>query len=226
MNNLILKDLLPDWLHEFADQAVNGEISFKDEYELQETLICSLRKMLSSVKLDSIFTVDREVRIDFALNNPKFKTKCLKRYIDVVIFKGLCIKESEEKYAIELKYPHNGQYPMQMYKFIQDISFMEEAQDMWSTGVINPFDGSYCLTFAKDYKFYQTPLKERSKLKIYQYFRNTKNIPIPNKPTCPVALKRLTSNIPLHLSLKGNRQIQWESSSTKKSSLKYYIITI
>ena len=58
------------------------------------------------------------------------------------------IYNEKVKYAIELKYPVNGQYPEQMYSFIKDIVFMEQLK---SKG----FNASYCLTMVNDKNFIQ-----------------------------------------------------------------------
>lgn len=39
------------------------------------------------------------------------------------------VQDIDEIYAIELKYPKNGQYPEQMYSFIKDIKFMQQVKE-------------------------------------------------------------------------------------------------
>ena len=46
----------------------------------------------------------------------------VKHEIDIVIYS----EDMAEKYAIELKFPRNGQVPEQMYSFVKDICFMEQ----------------------------------------------------------------------------------------------------
>ena len=233
MKNLILKDLLPGWLHEFAGLVSEGQfhegtiadgqngngqgsadkdsnvvafeckIAFSNEYELQENLICFLRYKLASAGLACNYTVDKEVKIDFAFNDPNFKAQCGKEIIDVVIFKGLCIKKTEEKYAIELKYPHKKAYPFMMYSCVKDIAFMEEAQDLWNTGVVNPFDGSYCLTFVDDHLFYSGEIPGP----IYSHFRPVGGTTAPIHGTIPRPNKGC--GMPLQLNISGSYMINW-----------------
>lgn len=47
------------------------------------------------------------------------------------------IYNNSEHYAIELKYPLNGQYPEQMFSFVKDIKFMEEMKELG-------FNEAYC----------------------------------------------------------------------------------
>lgn len=49
-------------------------------------------------------------------------TGTTKHEIDIVVY------NDKEKYAIELKYPVNGQYPEQMYSFVKDVLFTEAAE--------------------------------------------------------------------------------------------------
>lgn len=37
--------------------------------------------------------------------------------------------DKTEKYAIEIKFPTNGQYPEQMFIFCKDIKFLEELKN-------------------------------------------------------------------------------------------------
>lgn len=50
--------------------------------------------------------------------------------MDIVIY------NESEKYAIELKYPQNGQYPEQMFSCVKDIKFMEELRKEVSKALI------------------------------------------------------------------------------------------
>ena len=79
--------------------------------------------------------------------------------MDIVIYNG------SEKYAIELKYPQNGQYPEQMFSCIKDIKFMEELKEQG-------FKDTYCLTLVSDKNFYSGKKKDG----IYSFFRGQKLI--------------------------------------------------
>ena len=94
-------------------------------------------------------------------------TGLAKHEIDIVVYDDI------KKYAIELKYPLNGQHPEQMFSFVKDICFMEQLK-------IKGFEKTYCLTVVKDRKFYSGTKKDG----IYAYFRDGKFITgIITKPT-------------------------------------------
>ena len=123
-----------------------------NEFSLQFELGIYLRN-----KLDEKYLVEFERNVsDFSIN----KKETCKKEIDIVIY----TKDKKEKYAIELKFPVNGQYPEQMYKFIKDIQFMEELRN-------NDFDGCYVLTLVNDDNFHNGQTEG-----IYKYFRSKKPI--------------------------------------------------
>lgn len=79
-----------------------------------------------------------------------------KREIDIAIFSP---DGKDRKYAIELKYPRNGQHPEQMFSFCKDIKFAEELRDAG-------FSSTAVVIFAEDRLFY-----EGSPAGIYGLFR-------------------------------------------------------
>ena len=216
MNNQVVKGLLED----FVADVSRGLISFHNEASLQMHLACFLKNKLMLTK----YNVEVEVDINDAFKIEDYTTKCGKSKIDVVIFDGYDIEHSSEKYAIELKYPRNKQYPEQMFKFIQDIAFMEEAQGAWLFGCVKPFDGSFCLTFADDSNFYQWPPKDRTRLLIYNYFREpVQQIPHIVQEPC----NSKNSKIPNQFIIEGHYPIKWlPVGNTSTSTLKYYLINI
>ena len=109
-----------------------------------------------------------------------------------------------EKYAIELKYPLNGQYPERMYSFAKDIAFMEQL-------VESGFDGAYCVTLVNDRNFYSGKKTDG----IYSYFRA-------NGSVCGVIVK-LTGKSEETIELKKSYSIKWEGLMEK---MKYYIVDI
>ena len=97
-----------------------------------------------------------------------------KREVDLIIIK----KENDiitKKYAIELKFPINGQYPNQMKAFLCDMHFMKNLKIAWDNS------NTYCLTLVNDHNFYQeSGFEDRNKenkenYKNYVYFRNISN---------------------------------------------------
>lgn len=76
-------------------------------------------------------------------------TGTIKHEIDIVIFN----LDKTEKFAIELKFPKNGQYPEQMYSFIKDIVFMEQLKKYG-------FTETYTLILVDDPLFYESERKK------------------------------------------------------------------
>ena len=89
------------------------------------TLMNSFMKLILEEKIEvyNEFSLQHELGIFLRneLRNTKFFniTKTIKHEMDIVIY------NESEKYAIELKYPQNGQYPEQMFSCVKDIKFME-----------------------------------------------------------------------------------------------------
>lgn len=130
-------------LNSFMSLVASGEVEVYNEFSLQHELGIFLRAKLTGYK------------VQFERNTKYFGISgTVKHEIDIVIYNEL------EKYAIELKYPLNGQYPEQMFSFVKDIKFMEELK---AAG----FDNTYCLTLVQDKNFYSGQKQDG----IYAFFR-------------------------------------------------------
>ena len=140
----------------FMKRIIAGEIEVYNEFSLQHELGIFLRDRLTDYK------------VQFERNTRYFDiSDTIKHEIDIVVF------NDSERYAIELKYPLNGQYPEQMFAFIKDIKFMEELKQAG-------FSDTYCLTLVQDKKFFSGKKQDG----IYSYFRGKKSIHgIITKPT-------------------------------------------
>lgn len=187
-------------IEEFLKQKVaTKEVSIYNEFSLQHELGIYLREALPK---DYKVEFERNIRcFDKAFDENKY----VKKEIDIVIYKVESDKDyikAYEKYAIELKYPRNGQYPEQMYKFIQDIKFMEQAKKEAK------FDETFCLTVADDSLFWENGKETDG---IYKYFRNPKENPIEKT----VGYKGKAIDI------DGKYNIEWKETC---SDFKYYIV--
>ena len=178
--------MLMELLQNFVKEIQAGTIEVYNEFSVQHELGIYLRNHLSDYK------------VQFERNIHSFDVdEAVKKEIDIVVY------NDEEKYAIELKYPRNGQYPEQMYSFVKDICFMEE---MKAAG----FDQTYCLTLVDNHNFYRGKKQDG----IYAYFRCGKKL-------CGTILKP-TGDDMNSLTLRNEYQIVWESCQ----EMKYYIIAI
>ncbi len=169
------------------DLVKNGKIEIYNEFSLQHELGIFFRDIL----------VDYKVQFE---RNTKFFgiAGTVKHEIDIVVYNNY------HRYAIELKYPLNGQYPEQMYSFIKDICFMEELKK-------HGFDETYCMTIVQDKNFYSGKKKDG----IYAFFRDS-------KPICGL-INKPTGSSRESVRLKANYFITWLES---KKEQRYYIIKI
>jgi hypothetical protein len=199
---------LDELLKKFMEKIANGEVEVYNEFSLQHELGIFLRENLPDYK------------IQFERNAKFFGIEdTIKHEMDIVIYKD---KETNtEKYAIELKYPLNGQYPEQMFSFIKDIKFMEEIM---KNGAKVGFKTTYCLTLVKDKNFYSG-----KKLNdIYAYFRGENPIPVQGK------IQKPTGNNEERITINKNRKyaIHWlpchkeGEGDEETKNRKYYIVKI
>lgn len=160
-----------------------------NEFSLQHELGTFLRQQLG-----------HKYHIQFERNIKKFyeNSQTIKKEIDIVIF------NDNEKYAIELKFPRNGQYPETMFSFIKDISFMEQAKSLG-------FTATFCICLVDDKNFYQGKNDG-----IYQYFR---------QPTKSIQgeIQKPTGDKDDKITVEKSHQIHWQEL---KEKYHYYILKI
>ncbi len=176
-------------IEDFWEYVREQKTELYNEFSLQHELGIFLRSKLP------------EYKVQFERNVSYFGiySGTIKKEIDIVIFSP----DRKEKYAIELKYPRNGQYPEQMYAFTKDILFIEELKALG-------FDATAAVTLVDDKPFYAGDNNSG----IYQYFRGGK--PIHGtiyRPTGSTKGKE-------HIDIKGEYTIKWKP--IEKSM--YYIV--
>jgi hypothetical protein len=102
-------------IDEFFRQVADGNIEIYNEFSLQHELGFFLRA--STVPVQYKVQFERPVTF-FGLSRSAFA----KSEIDILLF----THDRTEQVAIEVKFPRNGQHPEQMFKFCQDIAFLEQ----------------------------------------------------------------------------------------------------
>ncbi len=178
-----LEKLLREFVALIADGTLKEDIY--NEFSLQHELGIFLRAKLSDYK------------VQFERNTSFFEIGgTIKHEIDIVIY------NDNEKHAIELKYPRQGQYPEQMFSFVKDIKFVEQLRN-------HGFDSTYCLTLVDDRLFYEGPTQDG----IYSYFRGA--TPINGLVRQPTGQKKESYQI------CGSYSINWEKCG---GQMKYYIV--
>ena len=177
---------LENLITEFMSLVGSGQIEVYNEFSLQHELGIFLRTRLTGYK------------VQFERNTKFFGIQgTTKHEIDIVIY------NEKEKYAIELKYPLNGQYPEQMFSFVKDIKFMEELKEAG-------FDSTYCLTLVQDKNFYSGQKQDG----IYAFFRGSKPL---NGVIC-----KPTGRRDENIELKNRYNVSWRNCN----KMKYYILKI
>lgn len=174
-------------LYDFMELIKNGTVEIYNEFSLQHELGIFLRNRLSKYKVQ----FERNTRF-FGISGT------VKHEIDIVVY------NDNEKMAIELKFPMNGQYPEQMYSFIKDICFMEQLKNAG-------FSRTYCLTVVNDKNFYSGTKQD----KIYSFFRKTN--PISGEIIKPTGKRED------RVFLNNEYRIEWINCG---STIKYYLIEI
>jgi hypothetical protein len=126
-----------------------------------------------------------------------------KREIDICVFFPDKTPHGKKVYAIELKYPRNGQYPEQMFGFCKDIAFVEELH---AAG----FSSAAVVIFADELPFYQG-----SSSGIYGLFRGGQVI--------HGRIQKPTGSRNAEVDIKGSYFVQWKPIAGK---LMYCVIEI
>jgi hypothetical protein len=167
----------------FIDQIANGQIEVYNEFSLQHELGSFLRGKFSTVRVQ----FERNVSFFF----PR-ESSFIKREIDISVFSA---DVKELKWAIELKYPRNGQYPEQMYSFCKDILFAEQLR---AAG----FSRAALLIFIDDDLFCRGP-----KEGIYGFFRG-------GRPLHGV-VRKPTGAKDTEITVRGSYTVNWQTISER-----------
>ena len=173
---------------QFAEAVSRRQIEIYNEFSLQHELGIFLRTDLPQEKVQ----FERDVLFFFRPG------EFIKKEIDISVFSP---DKSKLHYAIELKFPRNGQYPEQMFSFCKDILFAEQLKR-------SGFERSFLIVFADDPLFYSG-----SSEGIYGYFRKRR--------TLYGSVQKPTGKKDETISLGGTYKVQW---TTVTGSLRYTIV--
>jgi hypothetical protein len=182
---------LEDLIAPFIDSLASRRTEIHNEFSLQHELGISLREKLPDLKV----RFEKNVSSFFSS-----RISFTKREIDISIFSP---DTNELAYAIELKYPRNGQYPEQMFSFCKDVTFAEE---LCAAG----FRVAGLLIFADDRLFYSG-----SNEGIYGFFRSDR--PLKGR------IQKPTGSKDTETLLRGNYVVRWKPIV---DSLKYAVIEV
>lgn len=171
----------------FFHAVAAGTVAIYNEFSLQHELGLTLRNAVLSP--DGRFRVEFERPVGFfGLKAPAFG----KKEIDISIVSV----DGSERVAIELKFPRRGQHPEQMFKFCQDIAFVEQI-------VQAGFSDGYFIAAVDDRLFYSG-----SAVGIYGHFRG--GVPIHGVIQKPTGKRDET------VSVCGSYTIVWREAGPVK----------
>ena len=152
----------------FVEKIKKGEIDLYNEFGLQFELAIYLRG------LDRFngFKIELERPIGFFGIQ---KTNSIpKKEIDLCAYNP----RTKERYRVEIKFSNNGQVPLQMFKFCEDICFLEHLKQ-------NNFKKCYSLVVVGTDGFFQKKVKVDG---IYKYFRG--DTTIHGTIICPTGIEK------------------------------------
>ncbi|GHV71753.1 hypothetical protein AGMMS49928_25050 [Spirochaetia bacterium] len=173
-----------------------GNIKF-DNFYLEATFQFKLLMQFAKIyNEDSIFP-ERNIGY-YRLNQKTFS----KKEVDIIIEQG-----NNLPIAFELKMPMNGQVPEQMYKFVEDIVFLEELKASLL------FGKCYLITVTNDSNFWQGSKSDG----IYAPFRN--GVPLKGKIYKPTGNEK---NKSFH-QISGEYHIAW---NTLSNSFRYFALEV
>ncbi len=112
-----------------------------------------LREKIPNYKIQ----LERNVKF-FNLEKKNF----VKKEIDIVLFND----SQSKKFAIEIKFPVNGEYPIQMFHFCQDVKFLEQLKE-------SGFTDNFFLALTPQSNFWSD---HGTKGTIYEKFRKEKEL--------------------------------------------------
>lgn len=175
-------------VEKFVDSVRCGRTEIYNEFSLQHEMGILLRSQFPNQK------VQFERNVSFFFRTGEF----IKKEIDLAIFSP---DKSTLRYAIELKFPRNGQYPEQMFSFCKDILFAEQLKK-------SGFEQAFLIVFADDPLFYSGNGDG-----IYGYFRQKKKL--------GGSIQKPTGRKDETIELSGCYEVHW---ITVSGDLKYTVI--
>ena len=215
-----MKELLEEFMH--LKQTNGDDILVYNEISLQLELGLYLRQKGYTVRFER--NIGEYVEED--------TSEFVKKEIDIVAYKkGENELEADKgkneleakKIAIELKFPRNGEYPEQMFSFVEDIKFMEQVKR------VGGFSKTFVVVLVDDKNFYENNKWQPVPSGIYSYFRSDKEevcIPANTKIDKPTG-KKVQSISGLNNQYDSTWEQPtaiWLDAKTELKKYRYYII--
>ncbi|MFR1631579.1 MAG: hypothetical protein ACLSU0_00255 [Oscillospiraceae bacterium] len=169
MINLINKTI-NDFFTDLKNGSIKVDEDFDNEFGMQFELGIRLRNTLvQNGFAGQGYKVYFEKNIKNICRINKWNyNDTLKKEIDLLVAKT-SNGQVEELYAIELKFPRNGQYPEQMYSFVKDLAFIAQLKGRFN------FKGCWSVVLVDNDNFCKTSNRKTTNT-IYTYFREDRNV--------------------------------------------------
>ena len=178
-------------VEEFTRRIADGSTGIDKEASVQCGLATFLRERLPD------YRIRREYNISHFVPD---KSRFEKRMVDIVLFNA----SETERFAVEIKFPTNGAYPMYMFQCFQDVRFLEQLRGAG-------FTGCFFLLIASDSNFWRNRGKSGT---IYEKFRRRRKM---------YGEAKNVGNNPEKVCLEGEYRLGW---MTIKDSLRYCLIRV
>ena len=178
-------------VEEFTRRIADGSIEIDKEASVQRGLATFLKEKLPDCR------IQRECNVySFFPNEMQF----VKTMVDIALFNA----PETERFAVEIKFPTNGAYPMYMFQCFKDVRFLEQLKDVG-------FTGCFFLLIASDSNFWRNGGDSGT---IYEKFRKEKKMYGDAKDV---------GDNPEEVCLEGEYRLGW---MTIKDSLRYCLIRV
>lgn len=187
-NNIYFEQLLD----EFVSNITKGKTEIYNEASVQYELAMFLREKIPNYNIQ----LERNVKF-FNLEKKSF----VKKEIDIVLFNN----SQSKKFAIEIKFPINGEYPIQMFHFCQDVKFLEQLKE-------SGFTDNFFLAITPLSNFWSNRGEQGT---IYEKFRKEKELYGEIKNEIGASIEKVTLN--------GRHKINW---LTINDTTRYFVMRI
>ena len=191
---MTLSPNIPSLITRFFSNLGDENENIYNEISLQLELGIFLRSKLPNRKIQ----FERNVST-FGFNKGEF----VKKEIDISI-----IDSDRLETAIELKFPTNGQVPEQMFKFCEDICFMEQL-------LRTHCKSAYVLILAEDPLFYSASPRMQTD-GIYAFFRKGKEL--------TGTIKKPTGKTDHYVTIHAKYSIAWKPIAGIDSDKRKYVL--
>ncbi len=179
-------------IDEFVSHITKGKTEIYNEASVQYELAMFLREKIPDYKIQ----LERNVKF-FNLEKKNF----VKKEIDIVLF----IKSQNKKFAIEIKFPVNGEIPIQMFHFCKDVKFLEQLKE-------SGFTDNFFLALTPHRSFWNDNGKQGT---IYEKFRKEKEL--------YGKIKNDIGDSTEKVNLNGRHKINWLSIN---DTVRYFVMRV